>query len=885
MKRVAVEIATIVAAAPFVAVRVAADVPLAEPSSGRVIHRFDFDERAAGNMEELPMHWIPVQPAGFPKFAGGRLDWSVGHAAPPSFYLFSEGRSVAFVYTGPKTRIHAQTDYEVSGFVRVQQLKTGRACLSAHFVSARGEVLLETTVRSEWIGGISADVPWQRVELLMRSPPPEAASIAVAVWILEEKVWADHARTPRYIAGRDLAGGAWFDDIQIRAVPRVELSSGRRENLLTRDDASELSVVLVDQLPGEINGRIRIFDVENAEVGAKAIHLTTPSRSTDSIRISTAHLSVGLYTAELDVATRDGHAIQRFLTFARIEKPPISPPKPSREVGVVLSGIERAEPAAEAALIRSLGVGSVKVPIWTAQPNESAAIQRARDRELRELAGHGLELTAVLAAVPGSLTPSSGKSSLTLDRLLREPADSWRTYLTDAAGNDPQRFSAWQIGDDRAVDSLHVSNLGNALDQLRSELRRWETTPRLTMPVDGAKDASVPSDMIDQLTIVLSPDTRPDEVAEQIRRFRSEGNDQPAAYVEPLSATEFRRQSRLADFAQRIVTARHAGADPVFVPQPWTVRRSASGTIVEPLEEFLILRTLAHQLGNAVPGEPLPIGPGVRCLPFYRGETALVVVWDASAPPEGRTHVTQLGRADQSTDLWGRVRPVPRDELGQHRLHLSAMPIVIDNVDRWLLTFRNAVRFEPRHVESGLEVVSHTLTMRHTGSFPLGGQVELMAPKGWELSPSGFRFTLAPDQETRLNLAIRYPPGEPAGWKQIAARFSLQNDAYHLEVPLTVEIGLTDVEVDGAAVFDGKDLVLRHAVTNHSAALLNFRSSAQVPSHERQYRPMNNLLPGETQTVEYRFVDAAGLSGSRVRLGLRPLSDGRRVHNLELLVP
>ncbi len=63
------------------------------------------------------------------------------------------------------------------------------------------------------------------------------------------------------------------------------------------------------------------------------------------------------------------------------------------------------------------------------------------------------------------------------------------------------------------------------------------------------------------------------------------------------------------------------------------------------------------------------------------------------------------------------------------------------------------------------------------------------------------------------------------------------------------------------------------------------RGTANVPGRERQYRPFANLRPGDTQTVVYRFPGAATLRGTTVRLAVRELNDGPRIHTLELVVP
>jgi hypothetical protein len=151
------------------------------------------------------------------------------------------------------------------------------------------------------------------------------------------------------------------------------------------------------------------------------------------------------------------------------------------------------------------------------------------------------------------------------------------------------------------------------------------------------------------------------------------------------------------------------------------------------------------------------------------------------------------------------------------------------------------------------------------------------------VSPRSFRFQGAPGKTESVEFTVRYPHTEPAGQKWFIVKLKLDSDGRYIEVPLSVELGLTDVEVWGMAVLDRNDLVLRHAVSNRSSEVLSFRGSARVPGRERQYRPFANLGPGETQTVEYRFNDGAALIGRRLRVMLQELNDGPRVHTLELV--
>ena len=54
-------------------------------SSQRIVHRFDFDERSAGNLEDVPKFWTPLRLAGFPRFAEGAFDFEMGRSSPPTW--------------------------------------------------------------------------------------------------------------------------------------------------------------------------------------------------------------------------------------------------------------------------------------------------------------------------------------------------------------------------------------------------------------------------------------------------------------------------------------------------------------------------------------------------------------------------------------------------------------------------------------------------------------------------------------------------------------------------------------------------------------------------------------------------------------------------------
>ncbi|HMO25185.1 MAG TPA: hypothetical protein PKB10_02870, partial [Tepidisphaeraceae bacterium] len=51
----------------------------------RTLRTFDFEERAAGNLEELPMNWVKLEGPGLPHYVNGGLVAEVVGAGRSSF--------------------------------------------------------------------------------------------------------------------------------------------------------------------------------------------------------------------------------------------------------------------------------------------------------------------------------------------------------------------------------------------------------------------------------------------------------------------------------------------------------------------------------------------------------------------------------------------------------------------------------------------------------------------------------------------------------------------------------------------------------------------------------------------------------------------------------
>ena len=179
------------------------------PAPNRIVHLFHFNERGTGNLEEVPMYWLPLRPEGFPGFAEGSFDFEVGATAPPSFYLNCNGRNVAYQYVGPDLPVRANSEYRIALAIRPHNLRHARACVSAYFVDKQGDLLLHTMARSRYVGGESEPDDWIPLVLALPAAPRETESIGLSIWVLQEPQWRESAPKDRHIPRVDVHAGVW----------------------------------------------------------------------------------------------------------------------------------------------------------------------------------------------------------------------------------------------------------------------------------------------------------------------------------------------------------------------------------------------------------------------------------------------------------------------------------------------------------------------------------------------------------------------------------------------------------------------------------------------------------------------------------------------------
>ena len=857
-------------------------------NTSRIIHKFDFNE--PHNFDTVPQYWVRFPDAvigdpSFPRYTEAMFDMETGHLASPSFYLESKGQSIGYRYVGPDTRIRPGT-FRVRGWIKADQLQFGRAAISAYFIDWNGRYIGDTQKYSRLVGGPEDGADVQQVETEMKDVPAGAQFIGITCWLAQQDVWRAGKEPHRHIDHMDIFGGAWFDDIEIIEEPFAELKLSQRGNIVHADETFEILATVADDFADSLEATLVVTD----DAGNVQFNQPIPVRDFEqrqATAVTLPDLLPGIYHARLVVHCGSEEVIERTLRFAQLGVSHHPPKQVSRRMGIALGSLPDEEIEDVFALFDALDVGIVKVPLWGGLRLRSEINPQALPKTMNLLLRLQVEVVGLFGGLPDELAQSQSEHNLTLIDILTDDPRGWRQYLDEIVAPHANVFRSWQLGADGDLSMVDDPRYGAAVAALREGIHEMIAAPDLT----GIQSATVLPEGrhldVENLSVYLPDDIYPEHIAEHLSGFIEDGrpkNGYDLVWASVESGVNLDAQS-IGTWALRILEARWAGVDAVFAIQPWTTRQTPTGLVSEPTLAYLAYRTIADIIGDKIPSQRLDLDLSAKAMTFVRGNESVWVIWDPQAPPGGRPLTIQLGSGNEIVDLLGRRMTSTRLKDGRRELTVSSTPIFVVGSQRWLPPFRASVQLTPSITDFALDAREHTLNVSNPNDVAMSGKIDLEAPEGWTVTPSRVQFSLYPNEQKQFTIAIRHPTSESAGIKQIFANVSLNSSgSYYLRVPLPIDLDLHDVDVWGYAVMEGNNLVVRHGMTSHADVPISFRAFATFPGRSRQYRVINELLPGQTLATEYTFSNVGSTAGKTIRLGLREVN-GPRIHNLQIDAP
>lgn len=903
-------------------------------AAGRVVKAFDFEEQDL-NPLPVPLGWIRAQddPAvprerpGFPIWNGAALDYeSPAYSGIGSVRLPTNGGSTALLLRHGVLSIFPNADYLVSARVRTKGLSHARARIVAMLLDERGEPIPTSRVESAMV---RSEGEWARIAIEVEGLEPEAAFMQIELQLLQPEQ-QQRKTYPFQVWQQDFEGAAWFDDLIVAQLPRLEITTGAPGNIVAADTPPDLHILVRDLTGDQIDASLRIFDVHANLVQGEM--LRDDGRRVQR-RYETTLPAFGWYRALLEVFVDRRLVGVRTLDFiwAPPEAATVTPGIFSIESTLVEPKLAQATPV----LVRGAGVNRAALRVWDEQTSvEDLEPGSVRNTIIDALLDSGKRLSFTLQRLPAPLA-----STLAVDpgEVLKafEDADGpwlgWGARMLDQYG---QRVDMLQFGSNPTLESPAL--LGDAMEDARRALRGFVPGPTAAIPwpVDRPlpPELSTPGNAIQ---LIDDHAATPDELASLVDRWlamhrESTGNDETPARLgltlrpkrDPSGAGGLQAWSSVGDLARRGVSywwsAATSGIDrsrfELRLHDAWWVSPGKRGQVM-PAPELLAWRVLSEHLSGREALERIELIPGVRMLVLaprtgQRAEGSAVtdadagglVLWldEPSLDPVSLSLPLAQGPVRVS-DVMGNQRevmPTPTGNIGvgMHHIEITRAPIFVEGVNAELVRFLGSLGITPGVLESRSGVHRHELSIRNPWDIPISGRVFVVEPGGytgdadqidrsWEINPRVIPFDLGPGETDALRIDFAYSLGELAGAKDLVFDVQLNADRDYptLRVARSIDLQLSGVEMTLSARRNEAGITVVSAeVTHQLDDEQHFDLIAIAPGEARLRRTVNALAPGQRATRQFAFTRP--VPGDEISVVLIPRDPGARL-NKSVVVP
>ncbi len=901
-------------------------------AAGRVVRMFDFEERADPsrpdfNPEPVPRHWIRAQHLppererpGFPLVNKAEYDLTVAHQGICSVRLPTSGGSTALRLSGGLIPVFPRVDYAVTAFVRTQPLRHARAFVSAVLLDERGEPLAGSLRRSPPIDSPSE---WTRVEVQLPGTYSNAAFVQLELLLLQPEHFEPAPLSqPHSVWAQDLSGAAWFDDISVVQLPRVEILTDAPAGVLVGDRKLVITADVRDLTGEDMTAELTIRGLDDGVVASQSRRLGPGGGRLDWAPKLPAY---GWYEISLQVANQTGvvgSALTRLIWAPPAVEVGESVRRSRPRFGIRLSGDDRRVLPLTPDLLRAGGAGAVTIqlpPVGSAGvslPERLAELKGPIDRMLGERLDVTLGIERVDEELALGLRIDPGDPVALFEQ---EPA-KWMAptrALFDLFG---QRVQRWRMGGEAAMGTLLAPELPARLAAMRKSLARAIPGPLISIPSRAdwpwPLAAKGPRAAIDGVAMALPPGFGPQAISEIARQWTSQRGPslEFTVAIESFPPEQFGRPVAVAELVKRSAlvwesldpwssdSVRKTGLE---ISQPWAAGPSDRNP-VHPEPALGVWRTLSEHLGPRRAAGRLPAPDQVTCMvlvdsaagPDGRRSGALLAWTDNQSPT---TLTAQLGRGPLvAIDPFGNARELPPGRNGLYTIPVGPTPVFIEGIDAEVALFVQGLRVEPAFINSVAAeheaeiVLSNPWPTRVTGEVQLTPPATSVVRQSWRFSPTApIPFSILPGGKTRLPVTFSFSPAEESGPAKIGAivRFSsgLAGQGGPLSLTAPVTIGLPDLDLSASLVLSptlsGPDVVVSVNVNNTGAQSRTLVLDAVGFGEATQSQPVSNLLPGEMIVRRFVFRDAAArLAGRRIRVSVSDAEGPERLNRF-VVVP
>lgn len=900
--------------------------------AGRIVRSFDFEGPVVGTIR-LPEHWIraqhdpgvPRDRPGFPIWNAAELDDSVAYSGTVSVRVPVEGGSASLRLNAGVIPVFPGADYLIGVKVRTENAVGARARLVARFLDA-ASIPIHTSERTSRLVRTRGD--WTALGVTLYGDHRNAAFIQIDLELVQTREYLEPRLGEHQVYHDDHDATAWFDDVVVMQLPRVELSTPAPFNLILEQEEPTVEITVRDLTGQALDGVVRVLDDRGREVD-RIERQVPPGRFSETWAPRLPRL--GWYRAVLELS-KDGTLVgATYLDFAWIldtsdvtdGTPTLLTPESSQGAGRLGGGsVDRGRFGVDIQsmdgglmttlpeLAKRLGVGSVTVPAWSADTTGANVEARAfaLTRLVAALAEDWVETTLAFSRVPDELAAIVRvRAADPLELVTATDPALWRVYTDPILDQLGPRVSRWQIGPAGDDAAFWIPTIANTIEPVDRLLLSMVTTPRVVLPwrADRAlREIESPVEGTDSATALLIPQSFGVEAIKQLGAS-IDGQDDLTVVLEALPVSDYRPRDLVDDLVKRAVTTwgafDHETMTRLDILEPWRLSDTRRAVIM-PRPEAAAWRNLIERLAERRHIGSFPGMPGIRCeilddMPGAEsGRGGVLVAWREPGFDGETVLEAPLGEGNvRVIDVYGNEHTVsPEDRAHGSHVHvvpITDSPVFIEDVDAKMVRFVAGFRMEPTLVPSTNEAHPVTLTLTNPWPMRVSGELYIVQPGGafdgetadrsWQIKPRAQRYSIAANESIELPLTMAFSPYEESGAHEliVEASISAQRDIESVRLIAPFEIGLADLSMDVSyrktPTAQGPNLIIDVMVRNSGDTEVIAELRAFPPQMARMRLPTVAIGPG--QTIERRFMIEDGaelLAGTSVSVNLSEVDGG-----------
>ncbi len=886
-----------------------AGVPRRPGAASRVVKVFDFEEHDT-NPGEVPEYWFRAQTTptaprpGFPDWNKADLSYAsesgIAASGTGSVRLPTSGGSVSLRLGQGVLPVFAGTDYAVTAKVRTEGLTHARAILAARFLDEAGQPVVASESRSEPAVSPGA---WKVLTTQIRGDFEHAAYIQIELLLLQPEQQQRGPAPSHALWAQDYKGAAWFDEVAVAQLPRVELSTMSPGNVVVQPDQPTLRLLVRDLTGEPLQARLRVIDAEGRTVDALDRPLGENSTTTTW---KPALTRLGWYRATMDIATASGQSVgmsEADFVWLGAQTPDTDAAARSDRGRFSLMLDEAPEGLLTQlpGLCRKLGITALTLPVW--ESGLTLDLVQARTDALSPVVDTLLaartQVTLSFPCVPDGLAAAQQVDRDDPAPLLSASPDRWMAWARPMLDRFGQHVERWQVGGAAPMRVPVTEDRSPAA--ISAAFSSMVSGPRIAMALDAGKDAPAPTRP--GLYFASLPRTLGATVARGVGvRAAAMPTGGELTLVVPASSpgTGSAQSLSASETVRRAVRfwagACAAGDIPPSVRlalgNPWNPPGHERGSASPRVELAAWSAVMGRLAGRRIIGEyPVIEGctayilePAAGSAP---GRTGALAAWRHRDAVGETAIVADLGDGQiEVVDVFGNRTPAPPPTPGRGnsrpltRIALTTSPVFIEGVDTELLRLVSGIAIEPSVIEPGIEQREHAIVIHNPWGQTINGRLTILEPGGfesgekdraWRISPRTQRFSVEPGKQTSLPFQLAFSAAEEVGLKPFVLSMDLTagKDYGTIEVRRMLDVQAHDVGVELTASVEGDAVIVDAALTNRTDVSMSLEVTAFAESLPRMRTSISDLSPGSTLSKRFVFAKAAPLlAGKRVLVSI-----------------